>query len=136
MASAIGPYEVLTISGMPQTIRQQLEIVQRSGVDGSGIYLTGLRGRPFTLRTTVDGIGRINAFLAFEGYTQLVGAEPVGIVHGGVWIGTINALFAVLDVRLVDIGHLALSVGGTTAGADTLLTAEWDFLPVHSQNSG
>ena len=136
--NAIGPYSFVTIDGggMPQDIHQTVDVFQRPGVDGSGIFRDGVRGRPFVLRTGVDGIGRQFAFASFNNYTGLVGANPVSIISGGVFLGSISALFAVLDVRLLGIESVALALGGTTPGADTWLTAEWSMLPIHVSNSG
>lgn len=126
----IGDEELLAIIGLPTFPRQVLEIVERPGVDGTGFWETGFRGRPCTIRTQVDCEDLSDAVDAYNRYLTMIDGEPVGITYGGVDLAAFGAKFQVLDVRAVAIHALACASGGLSDGSGAWCECEWDLLPV------
>lgn len=129
--NAIGPYQFVTLSGVPRGIARQLEVIERAGVDGSGIQRTGRRGRPFRLRSLVDCNSFAEADVMVEAYRLLIGEAPVELVWNGRQSSLKGYLVVVLDVEPVDVAALVTAVGGLTGLGVAHIVAEWTLLPVY-----
>jgi hypothetical protein len=74
---------------------QKLQLLERLGIDGTGVRKTGVRGVPFQLRSVhyvADWDATEEALLAYQ---SLIGAEPVDVWQHDVLFGT----FLVLNVE-------------------------------------
>lgn len=124
--NSIAGYQFLAIDGLPQGLREQVELVERQGLDGTAIWRTGRRGTRFTLTSKVDQPSLPAAFAAYNGYASLVAAGAVPLVWSGVSLG----LFDVLDVRLQDARAIRSATGGINPPSLAWLSCEWDLIAV------
>lgn len=69
----IGDQQFLRIDGeLPTGLVRRLEVQQRPGVDGTAIWDAGLKGREFTLTTTVDQASIDDARTTFAAYRNMI----------------------------------------------------------------
>ena len=110
---------------------QNLHIFERDGVDGNFIMETGFRGKPFTIRTTVDADNLGDAAALYVSYTALINGIPVAITWHDIDTSVTNVFYQVLDVRPVPDGirWLGNSIGGLNGGG-AICECDWDLLPV------
>ncbi|HEY1067230.1 MAG TPA: hypothetical protein VGE52_14010 [Pirellulales bacterium] len=128
----------MTLEGIVGAPAEQPEVMARSGVRGNGIWLTGVRAKPFQLRSGVDletlDIGRS----LWSQYRSLISADPVEIVWAGVQISLDeNLVFKVLDVQIAD--HFRLpptAVGGIRPPSLAWLDCVWTLLPIERTTAG
>jgi hypothetical protein len=130
MQDQIESFWVLSFQGTPVGPQEFLEVLARPGVDGLAFWKTGIRGKPFTLRSKVDLVDLEQAVIVFSLYQQLVGADPVGLTWGGIQFGGYGYAFKVLDVRCLRAAAIAGCVGGLSPPSRGWLEAEWDLVAV------
>jgi hypothetical protein len=106
--NSIGDFEFLQIEGAPHLRQEQLEIIERAGVDGSGLRKLGRRGRPFELQTTNYEESFETAQSKMQEYKALVGDDPVDLVRMSLEEGT----FLVLEVRERALFAIFNAIGG------------------------
>lgn len=105
--NSIGTFEFIALIGGVARPRQTLEISERPGTDDATITWTGVKGRPFQLHSQVDAASYNHARTLYEQYIDLIDAEPVDVVQGGLHGG----LHQVLEVEILRIGVLAAAAG-------------------------
>lgn len=127
---SIGQYEFLALHGNPEGPREMLEVLSRAGVDGLAFWRTGVRGRPFTLRSSVDLVSLAEAHYCFSLYQQLVGENIVPLVWGGIAFTGYGWQVKVLDVRLVSARAVIGVVGGMSPPSYGWLVADWELVAV------
>jgi hypothetical protein len=130
MNDAIGDYEFVRLEGNPEPPRENVAVVARPGVAGVGVWLTGRRGRPFTLRSFVDTAAAADVPSLFFQYQDLIGSDPVPLVLSGVEYSGEGWFVAVLDVRQARATALLGAVGGLNPPSRGWLVAEWDLIAV------
>ena len=129
----IGPYAFITLRGQPDALKQRLEIVMRRGVNGVGLFRTGIRGEPFSLESAVDAASKAAARTYFRNYKQLIGADPVDLIWSDLELETGGGFqVAVLDVVPLDIRTLASSSGGLNPPSLGWIEARWKLIPIAS----
>lgn len=104
----IGEFQFLEMEGSPELRKQRLEIIERFGVDGSGVRKTGKRGRPFQIRTMNYEESFESAKAKFDLYKLLIGDDHQEWIRQSVSEGT----FLVLDVVEQDRYAIFNSIGG------------------------
>lgn len=122
--NSINGFLFLEMQGPPYLRQQQLEIIERPGVDGSGVRRLGKRGKPFQLQTTnylADFSEAHNAMLA---YKDLVGDDPVSLTRRTVSEGT----FLVLEVVERNCYAIFNSLGGFDGGEEVCHEVIWTLL--------
>jgi len=127
VANIIGEFEFLTLHGRPSPPAEQVEVVARGGVDGLGIWRTGVRGQPFRMFSQVDAPSLEIAADEFERYQALIGQDPVEMVQDDVirdW------KVAVLGVQLVSRYAIMVPVGGLNFPSLAWLEAEWTLVAI------
>ena len=95
----------------------------RPGVDGIGIWLTGSRGEPFQISTSLDCVNVAAAQSAFAAYLAAIATKKDLYYAGALW-GTV----LIHKVSLQQIRKLSAAVGGVqgfTGGSGALLLANW-----------
>jgi len=128
--NSIGSEQFVEIVGAPDLAKMRLELVERPGVDGTGIWETGIRGKPFTLTTRVDAEDLRAAIEAFGRYCAMPESGPVDVVLQDVSYLTYGINFQVLDVRPREICELASSSGGLNPPSLGWVECEWDLVAV------
>jgi len=128
----IGAEEFLEIVGLPDWLQQRLRIVERPGVDGLGVWLTGIRGKPATVRTRVDCFDLAAALAALDRYCAMVGNNPVAMTYAGQDLTGFGVRFQVLGVHPAPDGvrTIAGGVGGLNATSGAWLECDWELVAV------
>jgi hypothetical protein len=129
----IGPQYFLSLDGGVETLKQDNELMVRPGVPGVGLKLTGLRGKPFKLRSRVDAATVVSAHDLKEQYNTLVGGGPYDLAQYGAIYSSIGVGFLVLDVRVVKISALAYLRGGLNPPSLGWLQCDWELVAVALQ---
>jgi hypothetical protein len=128
--NSIGVFTFLSLEGSVEALKQELELVRRPGVEGVGLWKTGVRGRPFRLRSKANPASKAAARSLFRLYCNLIGADPVRLVWSDIRLeATERFRVAVLDVRQVDCRTLASSSSGLLGW----LEADWDLIPIRDR---
>lgn len=127
-ANSIGSFQFVALIGEPETVKDQIELHSRPGVDGLQAQMLGTRGTPFTIRSHVDTADRQAAREQYLAYVDLIGSDPVDVIWWDVSLGSEATLFLVLDVRQVAAKDIAGSAGGLTNGGAGLLICDWDLV--------
>ena len=110
---------------------QVLGPMVRPGVNGTGLWKTGVRGRPFRLRSMVDQYNLLFARTLFATYRGLIGEAPQILVQDGYNFNFAEYFrAAVLDVRLIEVKSILSGVGGFYAAPGAKLVCEWTLIAV------
>jgi hypothetical protein len=133
--NSIGSEQFLEIVGMPDLAKMRLDLVERPGVDGTGIWETGTRGKPFTLLTRVDAEDLRAAIETFARYCKFPEQDSVDLMVQDVSFLTYGFTFQVLDVRPREICELANSSGGLNPPSLAWCECEWDLVAIPEPTS-
>lgn len=140
--NSLGPHVFVTFhnpqdrGGAPAFVQQQTEIVQRPGVEGTGIILHGRKGQPFQMRSGCDYATLGDALDAFLAYNDSVGTDPAQLVWGGTdYEMTFNVLYGILHVELIRARRISCGAGGTETTPGAWLEALWTLVPIGKGNS-
>jgi hypothetical protein len=106
--NSIGDFSFLEMRGSPFLRQQDLEIIERDGVNGSGVRRLGLRGKPFQLETTNYLHDFATALAAMDAYKEAVGDDPVPLIRHSENEGN----FIVLGVAERDCYAIFSAIGG------------------------
>ncbi len=131
MAESIGDFTFVCLKGQPGVVQQEIELITRPGVDGTGLLRTGRRGQPFDLETGVDTQTLEAGRTLFNQYKALSGTDPVKMVWGAINLETAESvLFGVLRVDLISLRPIAASVGGLNPPSGAWLQCRWNLIPI------
>jgi hypothetical protein len=130
MPDSIDIWPFLSLKGNPEGPREFVEQLTRAGVDGTAFWLTGFRGRQFTLRSIVDTANLADSLNTFAAYQGLIGAGLVSLVYGGWDMAGLGYQVMVVDVRQVRAAAIIGMVGGICPPSLGILEADWDLVPV------
>jgi len=130
----IGQFSFLTLEGDPLAIGEEVITKQRAGVNGTAIWLTGQRGRPFKLRSTVDAFTLGYARHLYGLYRLLIG-QFVDVIWNGSPITNETVRVAVLDVRPVHQRTFAMigGVGGLCPPSRGWVECDWHLVVIEKQ---
>lgn len=116
-------FPFLTLQGALTPSRPTFERELRAGVDGIGLWLTGNRGEPFQITTTLDCTSVSAAGTAFVAYLAAIVTKKDLYYAGALW-GTV----VVQNVVMQRITKFQVAVGGIqawTGGSGATLVAQW-----------
>lgn len=131
IVNQIGSFQFIELQGQPDQVMEQIEIIQRLGVDGVGLRKLGARGVPFQLHSRVDANTMGAARVGMNRYKRLIGGDPVSLYWNGLDIsGGESVNVAVLKVRQSRLQRIATSVGGISSSAGAWLEAIWTLILV------
>lgn len=122
--NSIGAYSFLDIEGAPILRQQQLEIIERAGVTGSGVRRLGSRGKVFELVTTNYVASFTTAKTNMDLYKAMVGTNPVTLIRQSVNEGT----FIVMAVKERDRYAIFNAIGGFSGGEQCCQHVIWSLL--------
>jgi hypothetical protein len=129
----IGANAFMALLGQLSEPRNQHEIDQRPGVDGTEILHTRKRGVPFTLISIHDCQSYALAQTEFHAICAGALASSSGaleVIQTDFSTLTAGYLCKVLDIRLVNIQQSAVIVGGLNFTSGAILTLEWTLLGI------
>lgn len=126
----IGEFEFISLHAVPFGPAQQLDLIERPGIPGTGIRRLGVRGEIIRLKSNVDLADFATATELLHYYRALIGANPVPLIWNGSNSIDYGYLVQVLRVIPTACTDNATAVGGLTSGGTGQLQAEWDLLPI------
>jgi len=132
MTHSIGNHLFLALNGQVVLPTEQIVAeIARPGVDGVGLWKTGTRGVPFSLRSAVDQPTFAGCRTTYAAYRALIGADPVVLVKDSHdYNGSDNCKFAVLGVQLIEARQLANADGGLNFPSEAKLACLWDLIAI------
>lgn len=119
-------FPFLHLTGDIAGIQQQLEVIERPGVNGVGVYLTGLRGEPFGMESSCDYGTRAAAWQAYAAYVSRVGTRLSLYKYGGQYLGD----FLVMKVTMKPLKNASAANGGinlTDGYSGVVLQCSWQL---------
>ncbi len=131
MINAIHNFVCIQLDGNPIPPMQRRKIVQRGGVDGTGIWRTGNRGRVFTLRAGVDVPNMADGRLAFAVAALFTNADPLVLIQDG-YDFNLNQDWkvAVMGVRQVALYAMLHATGGLFPPSLAWLEIDFDLIAI------
>lgn len=118
--------------GVPPIMQQQIGVVQRPGVDGTGFIRLGSKGQPFQAVSVVDVDTFANAVALAASYQSLARDEAYELVWCGVNFSTAHGTrYFVVDVQPPVVERCSVSSGGLASGGQATVEAVWTLVPVH-----
>lgn len=115
----------------PHVLREQTEIVQRPGFDGSAIIRLGEKGEPFTMRSFVDTTTKDAALALGVLYERSQGQGPFGLIWGGVnFVTNFNVVYVPIHVQVTKVRKLSTAIGGLYPPSLGCVECQWTLLPV------
>lgn len=127
MPSRIGTFDFQALEGHPIPPTGQPLVIARPGVGGVGIWRTGVRGRPFQMRSRVDMPDLAMAEEMAGQYTTLVEQDPVVLEQDDI---EFDYKVVVLGVARIACHVLVMSVGGINPPGRAWLEAEWQLIAI------
>jgi hypothetical protein len=123
--NSIGSFQFLSMDGAVYPRQQQKELIERSGVGGTGARKLGIRGRPFELLTTNYEQSLIAAEGKLQEYADLCDEDvPIAVVKNGVPEGS----FILLEVRERARFAIFNAVGGFEGGEECQHEVIWTMV--------
>lgn len=133
MASALnqlGDWRFLFFEGNPLHYLQQLELVQRPGVNDVQVWKTGWRGRPFSLTAKVDRPSYGQAFYDSAQLVKLTDQPPQVLIYNDQNLASYNLLFQCVDAQIAELRAIRTAVGGLYPPSQAWLVMNFQLLPV------
>ena len=126
------------LSGAPLLLRQENEIIQRPGVNGTGIRRLGVKGVIFQMISTRDNSTVALAAQEYNLYTVLTQEPAQPIRFKNLDYDSFGVLYVVVDVSDPDIMPLRNKVGGLLGAQASAvkLTVTWTLVPVRMDQLG
>lgn len=119
--------------GAPEIVRRTAVPIQRPGTDGTGFVTTGIKGRPFQMRSIVDVATKAAAINLIKEYENAVNKELVIAIHSGADYSAtpVFCQYWILDVA-AGWRRVSCATGGLVGG-NYLVEAFWTLIPVRVQ---
>lgn len=138
-ANSIGVFSFISLGkpgepgSVPDLLQTEKKIIQRPGVNGTGIKHLGVKGQPFQLESLVDMPTRADAEnLRFLYYALQSDQTKADLVLNGIDYGSFhNVRFVVLAVENTSIRRMTAAVGGLSNPSNFVVQAFWTLIPVH-----
>jgi len=136
-SNSLGSFEFITLTssapdGAPLVMQNEISPVQRPGVDGTAFIKTGLKGKPFQMRSFVDVDTFANAVALGVSYQTLARNEAYELVWCDVNYSTAcSTRYFVLDVSPPKVRRCNSAVGGLVSNPAAVVEAIWTLIPVH-----
>lgn len=119
---------------LPELLRQDKDIYQRAGVNGTAVSNLGVKGRQFQMRSLVDMPTKYEAEDLRFLYAALQSASrKVNLVHNDIDYASFHDVrYIVEDVSQVFINRMGAAVGGLSTPSNYTVRATWTLIPVHA----
>lgn len=121
----IGEFQFLQMAGPPYLRQEQVELIERPGVDGSGLRRLGQRGKPFQVVTTnyVESLAEAKAQMDLY-KAEVADDTPLELIRHSVSEGTFFVLAVVEQYK----GAIFNSLGGFDGNEECLHVVTWTLL--------
>lgn len=135
--NSLGSFDFITLTssapdGAPLVMQNEIATVQRPGVDGTAFIKTGLKGKPFQMRSFVDVDTFANAVTGANLYQSVARDEAYVLVWCGInYSTTFNTRYFVIDVSPPKVRRCNSAVGGLVSNPQAVIEAIWTLVPVH-----
>lgn len=130
--NSIGIHQFLSLDEAIDPPGESVDVVVRKNVDGVGLFLTGKRGQPFTLTSTVDQVDLTTAGDTMIAYKETLAEGLLTLVHVGRDYTNDKLLkFKVLNV--VEVVRRTVVYTGfdlLNAPSEAQLIAQWTLVAV------
>ena len=123
--NSIGEYVFIGLHGNPDPPKEAVEIMERPGVDGIGVWRLGRWGKPFFMRSQVDVASMAAAAVLLGRYRDMIGQDPVSMIQDNVDSAACGFLVVVEDVRQERCHAIENSTGGINPPSLAWLEAGW-----------
>lgn len=137
--SYVGPYGFISLHrtddprGGPLVPREQCEVINRPGVDGTGVMKMGRRSEPFQMRAFVDVLSLAIVPTAVQSYQSLIGTV-VNVVWQDVdYAANYGCRYAVLDCVCQSSRRVLARAGGAVSGSTAVVEILWTLQPMIDQ---
>ena len=120
----IGPFQFVTLEGVPSLPFERADAIERPGVPGTGFVKTAIKGEEFELTTGVDVVDWAAALVAEDTYRQIANVGAFSITKGGVSYSALGVVFVIRSVNVTEKFKVANSAGGLVAGR-AYVRARW-----------
>jgi len=119
-------------AGFPEPVKERPLLMDRPGVEGSAIWLTGQRGKRYTVITKTDAHNLDHATELFAQYRALIGADPVEMIWAGLPMTNETTKIAVLDVRTAPGYPVRMAAATPSLFPPSLgyIECEWDLVTI------
>lgn len=115
----------------PVLLAEQVETLQRPGVDGTAIIKLGQKADPFQLRSVVDTTTFEAAMYLAAEYMTYQGNGPYGLIWGNInFLAAFNVVYVPSKVEIVKVRRLSCAAGGLSPPSLGLVEALWTLQPV------
>lgn len=129
----IGDFLFIALHGHPGLPKEQPQVVARGGVDGVGIWRTGVRGAPFQMISQVDMPSLNAAKTLFAAYAGWIAQDPVVLIQDDYDYSAQGWQVVVLDVELRQCHALVTSDGGINPPSLAYLEVAWTLQAVFAE---
>lgn len=125
-------------NGAPALPREVNEIIQRAGVNGTGVRRMGIKADPFQMASIRDSLSVSDGIETTKNYVQLTKDPAQSMVWRGFDYESIGLRFIVLDVGELDVQPVRNKVGGLegTDAEAAIIRAIWTLQPVEISHLG
>lgn len=125
---SIGTHRFVEIVGDPDVLKEQIEIIQRPGVDGTLLRKMGKQGVPFQFLSRVDCQDLADGRDRLQAYAELIGGPAVAMVWSDRNLNIESAMVSVLDVQPRLLKKIGPASGGLNPPSDAWLEAIWTLI--------
>lgn len=114
-------------SGPPDFPKEQVELIERPGIDGTGLLLLGRRGQPFPCRALTSVGSRQAGLDLLQTFVDAIGADPLPLI----WANENLTNQYGVAYQILDVLETAVQpVTAASNGASFLVRATLLLLPV------
>jgi hypothetical protein len=136
----LGDYTFLTFAraddpaAPPALCSDQVQIIERPGVNGTGLLRTGKRGKKVQYKSTSDYSTMSKAQKAQAGYDEMIGQKKFDLTWADVdYNAQHDVQYLVFDVEVTKIQKMSAMAGGFVgSGSGFLVEAMWTLIAVPS----
>ena len=136
--NSLGSFDFISLlssepGGMPLVIQEQVALVQRPGVAGTGFIKLGVKGRPFQMRSRVDVDTFANATALGVAYQSANKNSALVVTWAGInFFTAYDNKYFIVDVEQIQVLRMSVTRGGLVgSGAAAVVTAVWTLCPVY-----
>jgi len=127
MTNSIGDHVFIALHGNPVPPKECVQVLERPGVDGVGVWRTGKRGVPFMMQSSIDAESMAKAAETMETYKELIGQDPVSMIQDNVDSTARGWLVIVENVSQERCHAIESSTGGQHPPSLAWLVANWQL---------
>lgn len=127
--NSIGSFQFISLDPPPEPPKEDVDAIQRQGVNGTAFWLTGNRGHETVSESFVDSRDQAHAWQLWLGYQSLIGTVAT-CVHAGMATVTQGFRVAVKDVKLKRMHKFGATSGGINPPSAWGVWAEWHLIAV------